>query len=398
MFFRHTTWGIRWLQHGLASLEEEIQRQVHEDGVNYEQSTSYHRFVAEVLVTTLRLCALNGRAVSSAATRRVEKMFEFMQAYTRPDGTAPNIGDADDGRFFRFRMNDRVNDHRSTLLVGALQFDRPDFAATAGEFFDDALWLFGGEGFERFLRLRRMKSAELPRRSVAFPHGGFYVIQSADVHLTVDAGALGTGGVGGHGHNDTFSFELWVEGEPLIVDSGTYAYTFDVKARQEFRSTRAHNTVMVDGTELAEFAGLWRIKEDRTEPKVLQWQLGDDVDLLSAEHHAYRPIVHRREFRLDKRERQLAIRDEIMGEGEHTVESFLHIAHGFRLEQENPRRVRVIGERGNYYVVEISNGSVEVIDTWFSRSYGVKQPNQSIRISLKQFLPVTITMTISPSR
>jgi uncharacterized heparinase superfamily protein len=193
------------------------------------------------------------------------------------------------------------------------------------------------------------------------------------------------------------SFELWVEGEPLIVDSGTYAYTFDVKAREEFRSTRAHNTVMVDGKELAEFTGLWSIKEDRTNPKVLQWQVGDDVDLLIAEHHAYRPIVHRREFQLDKREARLTIRDEIMGEGEHTVESFLHVAPGFRLEQEDPLRVRVIGERGNS-VVEIANGSVEIIDTWFSPRYGVKQRNQTIRVVLKQSLPVTITVTISPSR
>jgi hypothetical protein len=154
---------------------------------------------------------------------------------------------------------------------------------------------------------------------------------------------------------------------------------------------------MVDGREQAAFAGLWRVKEDRTEPRVLQWRVGEDVDQLTAEHHAYRPIVHRREFRFDKREPRLTIRDEILGEGAHTVESFLHFAPGLRLERETPQRVRVTSGRGSYSV-EISTGMVEVIDTWFSPRYGVRQQNRTIRIVLQQILPATITVTISPSR
>jgi uncharacterized heparinase superfamily protein len=392
--FRDTREGRAWLEHGVRALSEEMETQVYPDGVNYEKSISYHRLVLELFSTATILCQRNGIRFEESYMHRLERMVEFVQRYTRTDGSVPLVGDADDGRLFRYCMNDDLNDHRHVLSVGAVLFERSDFKHAAGRFSQDALWLFGGEGFERHQLLRGETAAVGSR---GFPDGGFYIARGNNTHLFIDAGDIGMGGRGGHGHNDTLSFEFWVNGAPLIVDSGTYAYMFDVKARQEFRSTRAHNTVMVNSNEQAEFAGVWSIKEDKTSPRVLKWETGEQSDLLVAEHRAYRPIVHRREFRLDKREARLTIRDEMIGEGEHTVESFLHVAPVFRVERENPRRVRVIGERGDY-VVEISNGTVEIIDSWFSPRYGVKQRNQTIRIVLKQSLPVTITVTISPSR
>lgn len=394
VLFRDMREGRAWFEQSIRALSEEMETQVYPDGVNYEKSISYHRLVLELFSTATILCQRNGIHFGKSYMRRLERMVEFVQHYTRPDGSAPLVGDADDGRLFRYCMNDDLNDHRHTLSVGAILFERSDFKHAAGRFSQDALWLFGGEGFEK-QQLLRGEAKPLPSR--VFPDGGFSVARSESTHLFVDVGDIGMRGRGGHGHNDTLSFEFWANGEPLIVDSGTYAYTFDVKARQEFRSTRAHNTVMVDEKEQAEFAGLWSIKDDRTQPRVLKWETEEQSDCLIAEHHAYRPIVHRREFRLDKSKAQLTIRDEILGEGEHTVESFFHVAPGFRLEQADPRRVKVHGERGNA-VVEISTGTVEIIDSWFSPRYGVKQRNQSIRISLKQSLPVTITVTILPSR
>lgn len=392
--FRDTREGRAWLDRGVRALAEEMETQVYPDGVSYEKSTGYHRFVLELFYTATILCQRNGIRFEERYLHRLERMLEFVQHYIRPDGSAPLVGDADDGRLFRYCMNDDPNDHRHALSVGAILFARSDFKRVAGQFSQDALWLFGGEGFEKHQLLREEAR---PLSSREFPDGGFYSMRGENLHLFIDAGDIGMQGRGGHGHNDTLSFEFWLNGEPLIVDSGTYAYTFDVEARQEFRSTRAHNTVMVDGKEQAEFAGLWNIKDDRTQPRVLQWDTGDESDCLVAQHHAYRPIVHRREFRLDKREGRLVLRDEILGEGEHTVESFLHLAPELRVESENPRRVRLISARGNY-VVEISTGTMEILDSWFSPRYGVKRRNRSIRISLKPSLPVTLTMTISPSR
>jgi hypothetical protein len=367
-----------------------MEEQVTRDGVDFEKSTSYHRLVLELFYTATILCRLNKIQFSREFMNRLENMFDYVQYYTRPDGSVPLVGDADDGRLFRLSMREDVNDHRHALCVGAILFGRSDFKQAAGKFSQDALWLFGGEGFEKY-QLLRGEPQTLGSRG--FPEGGFYVARNARAHLYIDAGDIGMKGRGGHGHNDTLSFELWAEGEPVIVDSGTYAYTFDPKARQEFRSTRAHNTVMVDEKELAEFAGLWSIKKDTTNPKVLNWTTAQDKDVLEAEQYAYSPAIHRRRFEFSKEQLSLRITDTIQGAGEHLVESFLHFSPHIRVEAQGRTTVMLTGT-AHSYLITVSEGEIEILDSWFSRSYGVREPNKTLCVRLKRQLPAELTILV----
>ena len=80
---------------------------------------------------------------------RLERMIEFAMYYTKPDGTAPQIGDNDDGRLHILSNYGNWNrlDHRYLLSIGAVMFKRRDFKeAGAGEFHEEAFWLVGEEG------------------------------------------------------------------------------------------------------------------------------------------------------------------------------------------------------------------------------------------------------------
>jgi len=394
MFFQQTADGKQWLQWSHAQLEEQMTEQVYPDGVNYEKSISYHRFVLELFYSATILCMKNNLRFTEKYMNHLEKMFEFVMHYVRPDGSIPLVGDADDGRLLRFSMGEDINDHRHALSVGGILFDRADFKSAAGRFAQDSLWLFGGEGFEKHQMLR----GELPQPGPkAFTEGGFYILRSNQVHVFVDAGDLGMLGRGGHGQNDILSFEFWANGEALIVDSGTYGYTFDVQARQEFRSTRAHNTVMVDGKEIAEFDGIWRVKRDTTRPEVKEWTTSPDVDLLDAVHHGYdsppQPVVHRRRFEFSKSRVRLLITDFLEGSGLHTIESFLHLAPTVRVELKEDRHATVTGKFGRYSI-SVDTGSFAIIDTRFSKSYGRIEPNKTLLLRLETILPITIRVEI----
>jgi len=67
---------------------------------------------------------------------RLEKMFEFILYYTKPDGMAPQINDNDDGRLHILAGygNWERKDHRYLLSVGASLFNRPDLSGRRASF------------------------------------------------------------------------------------------------------------------------------------------------------------------------------------------------------------------------------------------------------------------------
>ncbi|MDX1384812.1 MAG: heparinase II/III family protein, partial [Thermoanaerobaculia bacterium] len=138
-----------WRRVARRRLEEEMAGQVLDDGVHFEGATSYHRLALEMFLFADLLCRRNGPSLSAAYRSRLEKMFEYVLHYTRPDGSAPQIGDNDDGRLLILGTSP-PSDHRYLLSIAAALFARPDFKAAAGEFHEDALWLLGLEGRRAF--------------------------------------------------------------------------------------------------------------------------------------------------------------------------------------------------------------------------------------------------------
>jgi uncharacterized heparinase superfamily protein len=376
VFFHQTNQGRKWLTWSVRELQNEMAREVTNDGVNYEKSTSYHRLVLELFTAATALCRINSLELHASFSTRLEKMFDFVLHYIRPDGSAPMIGDADDGRLFRYQMSEPINDHRHLFPIGAVLFERGDFKQ-AGAYSHDAVFLLGAEGFEQFLKL---KGVDPPATSSLFPHGGFVIMRSPDVHLVADVGDIGMEGRGGHGHNDTLSFDLWARGVPLIVDPGTYAYTADVPARQLFRSTMMHNTAMVDKEEIAEFNGLWQIRQDDTDPHVLRWETDGRKDVLEAEHSGYSrlriPVVHRRIFLLDKTHFSLELHDQFLSSGRIRAELMFHLHPGVSVESIGSTECILHAEGISMKVV--FSHPVAQQESWYSPSYGLRLPSRAL--------------------
>ena len=101
----------------------------------------------------------------------------------------------------------------------------------------------------------------------AFPDSGFYIFTIGLWKLIVDAGQPGPDYIPGHAHCDAMSFELFRDGEPFLVNCGTYAY--QCARRHWFRSTEAHNTVQVAGVEQSEIWSAFRLAR-RSQTRVLE--------------------------------------------------------------------------------------------------------------------------------
>lgn len=316
-FFYHTGKGKRWFRMGKRFLEREIMQQFTKDGVNFEKSTSYHRFVVEMM-SIAAICAEKVQSPFSAQFyERLTAATSFIAAYTRPDGSVPMIGDNDNGRIIKPYALEDFNNHLQILTLSTIFLKHSDIL----EEFASHLPQYSVETALLSLYFQKdsdntssENSPQAPRSKTTrtggetyFIQGGYIVHKSVRSHLFVDVGDYGMNGWGGHGHNDCLSLEFWLRGETILTDSGTGCYTSNRALRDSLRSTKAHNTVMLGGKEQTEWlpSSLWRIQNDELAPNVLEMRSGKqgaaEIFALSAEHSAYRQrfgTIHRRSLRL----------------------------------------------------------------------------------------------------
>ncbi len=266
-------------------------------------------------------------------------------------------------------------------------FDRPDLLTAAGDALETAVWLWGPRV------LTAPKTAPVQLKSEAFPHGGFYVMRAEDTVMLVDAGEIGMRGIGGHGHNDVLSFDLWAAGAPLLVDSGTYTYTADPLARQALRSTAAHNALRVDGQETSRLGGdrwLWLIEND-AHPRDVTWLSDAEHDVFSASHDGYRrlaePAIHTRHIVFKKSRRHWRIDDSLTGTGAHLVELFFHPGLPFELEND---AVLVRAPRADLWLFPPANTTFHQENGWISRGYGLREPAPVLVYAVRASVPLAL--------
>jgi hypothetical protein len=295
-----------------------MEHQVRPDGCVHEASTAYHRLVTELFVCgTQAADALVPGAITDQYRDRLDLMLAFVRDYTRPDGLAPQIGDADDGRLLPLdTYGADPRDHRHLFEQAA----RPFEAAT---------------------------------ESAAYPDGGYYVLRHGGLYAIVRCGDVGRHGHGGHGHNDQLSFELADETGPLVVDPGTFVYTPNPAERNLFRSTAYHATLRVGGAEQNDLRtdDLFAMT-DRARAEALSW----DATSFEGRHHGFPGAIHTR--RIEIGERELRIRDTVTSADSMQLEWTFPLAPG----AEDRVEVRADG-------LEFRREP-----GWYSPTYGVRQP------------------------
>jgi uncharacterized heparinase superfamily protein len=305
-----------WGAFARRALETEIERQVHPDGVDFERSLPYHRLVTEIFLHAGLLARAGGHAFSNAYHERLSRMLEFTASATRKDGSVPQWGDNDDGRWLPLDGygTPAPHDHRHLLVLGGRFLGRDDLVAAGGSEGVEALWMLGPA-------VRKAAADPFGRDTRAFPDARYYLLRSADLHCAVPCGPVGTRGVGNHSHNDLFSVCVHAAGVEWIPDPGTGSYTGDPGLRDRLRSTSAHATLQLGTREqnaLGEgLDGLFRLHE-RARPEVTAWRSDPEGARLEARHHGFASDgdrwVHTRSIAFHPRERAWLLSDELRRE------------------------------------------------------------------------------------
>jgi len=347
----------RWRELGARVVNEQLARQVHNDGSHFEQSTYYHVYAVDMFMFH---GILAGWGEEQRA--RIAQMADYLAAVQGPSRVLPLVGDDDGGRFF-YPFGTRSHFGRATLAGCAAWLGRSGWMYERDDLFPQASWWLGcSEG-----------SSAGTFRSRLFPDAGMAVMSASDRHVLVDAGPFGPWGAG-HSHSDSLSVVARCGSHEILVDPGTYTYVADPVERDWFRGSAAHNTIRIDGLDQATPVHPFRWA-DRPAVSIRTWTTSEKEDSLVAECFA-RGINHCRRVKFVKPD-LLFVVDEITGPpGEHIVEQFWHL--GSARDRE---RITL-------------SGSAELIDSWRSPGFGAKCPASALVVRQKSAFPLVLSAAV----
>jgi len=370
-----------------ALLSEEINRQFYSDGVNKEQTTHYHVSCYNCFLLAGILGRQNGLEFPEEYWRTLEKGAEFIWALSNNNNSVPNIGDSDEGKTIVLSESD-YNQNQSLLATSAALFNRGDFKAKAGYFDEMSMWLLGKGGKEIFDSLDSVDKSGVSKK---FPEGGYYILQGngqSDVKVIFDCGPLGFGSIAAHGHADSLAFVLYAYGRNFLIDPGTYIFEVNNPYRKYFRSTAAHNTIVVDSMDQSEMTGpfLWARKANSF---VEEWVDNGEIVRVTGWHDGYErlgdSVVHRRSIELDRKQNKINIKDCIEAKSLHDICMYFHLASECETTEIKQNHWKV-SNRGKaielivdeLFKCEVIKGSEDQICGWASKKYDAKEPTNTI--------------------
>lgn len=370
----------RWNIFALREFCYEVDNQIGPNGVHYENSVSYHRLVTELFVAAYSLLARQHHKVANRVRDKIGSMLDFVSAYIKPNGLSPVIGDNDDGRLLPFVPRD-FRDHRYLLDFGETLFGK-SYSNGYGDSVESNV-------MSAQITRRALERVGHKKNEFLCPEAGYAIVKSDAAYLIASntpfslKRKMGTGVfVGTHTHSDLLSFELSVLGSDVIVDSGSFVYTSDKEARNKFRSTEMHNTVVVDSQSQHGMSNskMFIMRAD-TNNHILH--ISTNLEQLSIVG-SYDKIVadstlhHNRQFVIANN--SLVITDDLSFAGDHLIEMFFHFAPGITL-QRNGDGVIVETEKFRILIESDKDAHYDIISSETSMSYGTKATNQVLKIS-----------------
>ena len=234
-----------WRQFAERELEKMLFSQIYPDGFQFELSTDYHTIIDSDYGAIFDRYRTVGREPPGYILKGMELAYELYPRLSRPDRRLPQL-----------------NDGGAAKIV-----PRMKRALTFYPHREDFRW-FATDGAE---------GKEPDYLSYAFPWSGAVVFRDSwkrdAVWGYVDMSPFGYS----HQHEDKLNFLLFAYGKEMLTDAGNYEYdTSDM--RKYVISTRAHNTVMIDGKEQNN-RKTWRWRPELLKKKAdLEFKAGTELE------------------------------------------------------------------------------------------------------------------------
>ncbi len=339
-----------WSAKGKKWFEDEIDYQIYDNGTYLQFSMNYHRVVVQLLTIALSLGRLHGVRFRESVYSKTQSTLDFLYNCLQPQSNhLPNYGSNDGALFFIWTDRD-YRDYRTQLddLNQALNNKRTETS-------DSGLWY--GLGY--------FEVEDLPQeRAKQYLNGGYSITNDTDGTKTFFCNSSYTDRPA---QSDNLHLDIWDGERNLLWDPGSYLYNAPEEVLQDFLSSKAHNTITIDGDSHMKKASrfIWNYWIKSADTKLEE---DDHSYRISASCVAYRwnnkGILLRRSVVKNKSEKQWVIIDQAeLKKGQQLLQHW----------QINPDYEKDL----DFQVTDADGKELEpkTEKKWCSSYYGVKTPS-----------------------
>ncbi len=342
-FFRLDS-NSKYFKESLSILQKELKEQFLEDGAHFELSPMYHSLAMEDL---LDLISISNKVPNNFPSKEILKKYykgmTWLETMIYNNGELAHFNDCANG----------IAPKYSDLEAYAIKLDIAKEERSSNN------------------------------RLYIHKESGFVVYKDEKSHLIADFGKIGPDYLPGHAHADTLSFELAVNGERIVVNSGISVYGSSID-RLFQRGTGAHSTIQIDMENSSEVWSGFRVAK-RAVPFNIQVHSipeTDNVISFQASHNGYLRLknkaTHTRKFNLSNN--TWSIQDEIVGSGN-------KVTSRFYLHPEIEVRKNATGMTFSKNQIDLidfkydSKLDLRLIDSFYHDQFGVNKANKCIYLS-----------------
>lgn len=414
--------ALRWKTKGKNILIKEINEQVLGDGGHYERCPMYHLIVLQDYLELFILSKRNN--IEFDVEYKLKKMYSFLVGMLHPDGQIPLFNDSAFGI---------AKEPWELLQIGSCLFENLFEDFSFDKYGEATLYtkLLTGEEFENEWQHEYENSDNIPVQTLDdklgvagsgtllagfFEDSGFCVMRNKDRDLfcVISCKEPSPTFLPGHSHSDILSYELSLVGKRFIVDSGANNY-LNGDVREFFRSTKAHNTLTVNGKNQSELWGVFGIARRATMESSCLKSDSDGVVMYEGVFAGFpglSKIYHKRSFFFVD-DKFWIILDCVSGSGDKPfrIDSFIHIHPERDVEicSDNCHNgwIKAIKVKSSKHELIISpikidsllmneidadlnvvSGLEDEKQGWYSDNFGVMLKNSVVEISSKGNLPL----------
>ena len=359
---------------GRKMLEQEAIAQIFPDGSYSMYSLNYHRFIMHIYLYAIRLGELNDSPFSASLKQRVMKSVDYLYQIIDPEtGQMPVYG-SNDGALVLPLNNCDFTDYRPLLQLGSYLTKGTRFFES-GAWDEPLYWFYGSQALQSNVDAP-------PQTSQSYLDGGVSILRGSQSKAVIRC----TDFRSRPSHADQLHVDLWIRGQNIACDAGTYLYSGEGVWRNGLAHTAVHNTVTVDHKDQMRMVSRFTWTS-WSRGKVLK----QDKNLWQGEHGGYKPVTHKRTVLALNGDRWLVI-DQL--EDKQTHHYALHwLLNDFPYEQKENLILLSIDSMKYQVQVGLVEGSSDLSVVrgdpnstrgWRSQYYGDKEPAISAMLETDQ--------------